>query len=371
MNRLLRAALAALALAGMCVSAAPACAGEDLAFDPRITSIARMLGGVAPDYALHARLAQDRGWQAHRDWLAPRWAKLRAGRLEAMEAWRDEALADAHPRCRTLFYPFSGPDFLNAYLLFPQCEAYVFVGLEAPGTLPELDRMAPGEFAQTLRDMRSALDDLLVHNFFMTNRMAEQLDTPRIRGVLPVVLAAMGTIRVHVVAIRPFDLAPAIHPKPAATPVRGVEVTFFHPEVGKTQTLYYLSADASDAGLRAHPQLTAFLAALAPATVLIKSASYLLHRPHFARMRDIALDIGEIIVQDDTGIPYRALRDGGWTVRLYGEYTGPIPLFASRHQPDLEVAYRVRESGHRLPFAFGYKGTRDGSNAMVARFAGR
>jgi len=371
MSGLLRAGLIAFALAAAPPLAAHAHAGDDLAFDPRITSIARMLAGAAPDYALHARLARDRGWQAHRDWLAPRWDKLRAGRLQAIEAWRDEALADAGLRCRTLFYPFSGPDFLNAYLLFPRCDAYVFIGLEPAGSLPELDRMTPGALAQTLLDMRTALSDLLAHNFFMTTRMAEQLDTPRIRGVLPVVLASMGVIRVHVVSIRPFDLAPAIRTAAPALPVPGIAVTFFHPDVGKLQTLYYLSADASDAGLRARPQLGDFLATLEPATVLIKSASYLLHRPNFARMRGTVLDIADLVVQDDTGIPYRALRERGWAVRLYGKYTGPISLFASRRQPDLEVAYRAREAGQRLPFAFGYKGVREGSNAMVARLAGR
>jgi len=368
-HRLLGAGLTALALAVACPFAAPARAGDHLAFDPRVTSIARMLGGVSPDYGLHSRLAADREWRAHRDWLAPRWQRLRAGRLQAMEAWRDDALGREHPRCRTLFYPFSGPDFLNAYLLFPLCDAYVFAGLEPPGALPELDRMAPGQFAQTLQDLRAALGDFLALNYFMTNRMAEQLDTPQLRGVLPVVLASMGVIRVHVMSIRPFEIAPAVRTAAPAAPLRAIAVDFFHPDVGKRQTLYYLSADASDAGLRANPALARFFASLAPATVLIKSASYLLHRPEFGRMRDIALDVGELIVQDDTGIPYQALRDRGWSVRLYGEYTGPIPLFASRHQTDLEVAYRARDVRQRLPFPFGYKGPREGSNAMVARLA--
>jgi hypothetical protein len=361
MKRLLRAALAALALAGACALAAPARAGDDLAFDPRITSIARMLAGIAPDYALHARLAADQGWQAHRDWLAPRWERLRASRLQAIEAWRDDALADERSRCRTLFYPFSGPDFLNAYLLFPSCDTYVFLGLEPPGTPPELDRMTPGEVAQTLHDLRAALGDLLVHNFFMTERMAEQLDTARIHGVVPVVLASMGLIRVHVVSIRPFELAA----------VPGIAVTFFHPDIGKLQTLYYLSADASDAGLRAHPALAHYVDGLAPAAVLIKSASYLLHRPAFTRMRDTVLRVADVLVQDDTGIPYRTLRERGWAVQLYGNYSGPIPLFASRRQPDLEVAYRTRVAAHPLRFAFGYQGSRDGSIAMVARIAAR
>lgn len=367
MKRLARAALAlAAALAAAGPAAPPANAGDDLAFDPRITSLARMLGGVAPDYALHAPLAADRAWQAHRAWLAPRWERLRSGRLQAIESWRDTALAADQSRCGTLFYPFSGPDFLNAYLLFPRCDAYVFVGLEPPGALPELDRMPSAEAAQTLADLRVALGDLLALNYFMTNNMAAQLDTPRLRGVLPVLLASMGAIRVRVVAVGPHELGRA-----GAAPLRGVAIAFYHPDVGTPQTLYYLAADVSDAGLRAHPELAAYFASLAPATVLVKSASYLLHRPGFSRMREAVLEVADLLVQDDTGVPYRTLRERGWQVQLYGEYTGPIPLFASRRQPDLETAYRSRDPGRALPFAFGYKGTRDGSNAMVARYSGR
>jgi len=299
--------------------------------------------------------------------LAPQWRKLRAGRLAAMEAWRDRALAEDLQRCRTLFYPFSGPDFLNAYLLFPRCDTYVFVGLEPPGALPELDRMSDAEVARTLQDMRAALKDLLAHNFYMTKHMAEQLDTPRVNGVLPLLAASMGLIRVRIMALERFAL-PAKDRRPA---VHGVRVVFHHPDIGRKQTLVYLSADASNAGFTRAPELAAFLGTLKPAMVLVKAGSYLLHREYFSRLRETTLDVAEVVVQDDTGIPYRVLTGRGWTVRLYGDYTGPIPLFAGDRQPDLAVAYRNRADGERLPFAFGYKGVRGESNAMVARAQNR
>jgi hypothetical protein len=338
---------------------------HDPPFDPRVTSIARLLAGVQPAYALHARVASLDAWRAHSRTLMPQWKKLRSGRLGAIESWRDEALAEDLPRCRTLLYPFSGPDFLNAYLLLPLCDAYVFIGLEPPGSLPDLDRMAEPEVARTLRAMRAALQDLLAHNFYMTKHMAKQLDTPHINGVLPPLVAAMGIIRIRIMAIEPFTLRAArAERRPLVT---GVKITFFHPDVGRPQALYYLAADASNAGFDQAPELAPFLAALKPAMVLVKAGSYLLHRPYFSRLRDSVLDIAELVVQDDSGIPYGLLRNRGWTVRLYGDYTGPIPLFASDRQPDLAIAYRNRPEGQPLPFAFGYKGVRGESNAMVAR----
>jgi hypothetical protein len=340
-------------------------AGEAPPYDPRLTSIAQLLAGVEPEYAMHARIAALDTWQAHRRALVPQWRKLQSGRLDAIEAWRDQALAGIVPRCRTLFYPFSGPDFLNAYLLFPLCDTYVFLGLEPPGTLPELDRMAAADVAASLRDMRAALRDLVAHNFFMTKHMAQQLGTPRINGVAPLLVASMGVIRIRITAVEPFTL-PATRAGGKAT-LKGVKVAFFHPDIGRPQVLIYLAADASNAGFEKAPELGAFLSALKPARILVKSGSYLLHRPYFSRLRDSVLDIAELVVQDDTGIPYRLLRERGWTVQLYGNYTSPIALFAGDRQADLAMAYRNRTDGQPLPFAFGYKGTHGESNAMVAR----
>jgi hypothetical protein len=337
--------------------------------DVRITSIAQLLVGVAPEYALHARLAASEAWRAHARALAPQWKKLRAGRLGAIEAWRDRTLGADLARCRTLFYPFSGPDFLNAYLLFPLCDTYVFLGLEPPGTLPLLDRMSDADVALTLREMRAALGDLLAHNFYMTKHMAEQLDTPHVNGVVPPLAGSMGLIRIRIVAVEPISL-PAARAGRKST-IHGVRIRFFHPDVGKVQTLYYLSADASDAGFARAPELGLFLAEMKPAMVLVKAGSYLLHRAYFSRLRETVLDVADVVVQDDTGIPYGLLRSRGWSVRLYGDYTGPIPLFAADRQPDLAVAYHDRTHDERLPFAFGYKGVRGESNAMVARTQNR
>ncbi len=364
-RRALRCVVALLVL----VVCGTARAAEAPPYDPRVTSIAQLLAGVVPDYALHARVAALDAWRAHRQALAPQWTKLRSGRLGAIESWRDEALERDLPKCRTLFYPFSGPDFLNAYLLFPLCDAYVFVGLEPPGSIPELDRMSDPDVGRTLREMRAALQDLLAHNFFMTKHMAQQLDTTQIKGVVPPLLASMGAIRIRIMGVERFVLPAA---RPGRNPVvNGARVSFFHPDLGRPQVLIYLAADVSNAGFDQTPELAAYFAALKPAMVLVKSGSYLLHRPYFSRLRDTVLDVAALVVQDDTGIPYRVLQERGWTVRLYGDYTAPIPLFAGDRQADLAVAYQNRTDTLRLPFAFGYKGTRGESNAMVARIENR
>ena len=57
-----------------------------------------------------------------------------------------------------------------------------------------------------------------------------------------------------------------------------------------------------------------------PPARLIKSASYLLHDAQFSKTRAMVLDSADVLVQDDTGIPYRFINQSPWQVKLYGKY---------------------------------------------------
>jgi hypothetical protein len=370
-----QAAALLLALAATCASA-QAPANAVTAPDPRITSTARLLAGVISTYEPHAHVASLDAWQAHRATLAPQWERLRRERLSAIETWRDEVLGADVDRCRTLLYPFSGPDFLNAYLLFPRCDTYVFFGLERPGEVPPFETMSQGDATALLKDLRTALGDILVRNYFITQHMSEQLHTPRMKGMLPLMLASMGLLDVRIASVEPFDLGRTAGPLPntgtrASRRARGVKVTFVQPLVGKPQTLYYLALDATDAALRANPEFLPFLAQHNPSITFLKSASYLLHGNEFAGTRRTLLGASALVVQDDTGIPYRSLRERGFEVRLFGRYARPIRDFNYGYQKDLAAAYRQVGNVSVLPFPFGYHWQEGRSGLMVARSTGR
>jgi len=340
--------------------------------DPRITSTARLLAGVASGYEAHAHVAALDAWKKHQETLAPQWERLQRERLSVIEEWRDDVLGAELDRCRTLLYPFSGPDFLNAYLLFPRCDTYVFFGLERPGEVPPLEAMSREDAQALLKDVRVALGDVLVRNYFITSHMAEQVHTPRLKGMLPLMLASMGLLDVRITAVEPFDLGRTAGPLPntgarASRQARGVKITFLQPLVGKPQTLYYLSLDTTDVALRANPEFLPFLARHNPSMTFLKSASYLLHGNEFAGTRKVLLEVSELVVQDDTGIPYRSLRERGFEVRLFGRYARPIKDFNYGYQKDLDAAYRQVANVAVLPFPFGYHWQQGRSGLMVAR----
>lgn len=351
---------------------APASAGETAAPDARITSTARLLAGAGSDYAPHAHVAALDAWQKHRKSLAPRWDRLRRERFSVIETWRNDVLRAEVDRCRTLLYPFSGPDLLNAYLMFPRCDTYVLFGLEPPGEVPPLETMSPADTAALLEEIRTAFRDILARNYFITKHMSEHLRTPRLTGVTPLMLASIGLLDLRVAAIEPFDLAqlPGPHPSanvPAERRAKGMRVTFFRPPAGKPQTLYYLSLNVSNGALRANPEFLPFLTQFAPSMTFIKSASYLLQEKGFTRMRQTLLDVSEVLVQDDTGIPYGLLLDRRFEIRLFGQYAPPIRDFPYAYQEDLAAAYKQAGNVSALPFSFGYHWKQGRSGLMVAR----
>jgi hypothetical protein len=368
------AAALALALAPFTAAAQPTAAP-----DPALTSTARILAGLPSEYAPHARFQSLDAWKVHQTTIGKSWSDLRTQRLNSIAQWRDTELGATARRGKNLVYPFSGPDFLNAYLFFPGYDTYVMFGLEVAGEPPQLAEMGERDAAEYLRGMRVAVEDLVERNYFITQHMSKQLHTPQLKGVLPIIMASMALLDLKIASVEPVQIAP---PQPSETAaasaerrvkqMHAIKITFVQAASARTQTLYYVSLDATDKALERTPEFLSFLARFRPSTTLIKSASYMLHGPYFIKTRAILMGVTDVLVQDDTGIPYRVLTESGWQVRLYGDYEKPVRDFGNfGYQRDLESAYRSGKTAGRLPFPFGYHWSNGKSTLMIASLSGR
>jgi len=343
----------------------------------RVNSTARLIAGLAPTHPDHRALAEWPEWKAHSAKLQASWALLRKQQIAPMTAWRNGAVPRACPVGSTLLYPFSGPDFFNAYWLFPNCETYVLFGLEPIGTPPAIEKMNEVQLTRLLTDVREAMANLLARNYFITSKMDKQMQAEELNGVVPIIMISMALAGIEVVQISPLTLARPRHAAPeptaesAARPrrkLRGVTIVFQRPDSPVPQRLNYFSVDASNVGVARYPQFRDYLRGLAPTTTLIKSASYLLHVSEFKKLRGLLLDVSGFLVQDDTGVPYAMLAKRGWQLSVYGRYEVPIPPFERHYQPDLAEAYFVA-APQPLPFRFGYRRSfgDDRSNVIVAQ----
>jgi hypothetical protein len=339
-----------------------ATANEPAEFNRRATATAQLLAGITPNPPEPAfnRLTDLDTWKEHQKWMTSQWAHVR-GRLGIMESWRDHEVKIAGAQKKTLLYPFSGPDFLNAYTLFPDHARYVFFSLERPSSMPDMESVTTVQFAKLLTDVRSAFRDIFERNYFITSYMTKQLTTPWIRGTVPVMATMMALMNRRIVRIEPIDLFPELT-RAFDTPdgkrprllLRGVRIDFANPATQGTQQLYYYSLDATDKALEYYPEFLNWVGQFKNSTALLKSASYLLHDGQFAKTRAMLLETSDIVVQDDTGIPYRFLNHSPWTVKLYGKYHKPIRPMEYAYQKDLDEAFKAKTGTADLPFPFGY-----------------
>lgn len=349
---------------------------EGLGGQWRINSIARLMSGLPPMLPAHVEYAESESWQQHSASMKAGWDRMRNGQIAAMTAWRDTAVSPTCPSGKTLLYPFSGPDFFNAWWMFPDCETFVMFGLEHIGQVPDFDSLPDRQRERLLADVRAATTDFFKRNYFITENMAKQLRTAQLRGVIPVVMISMAVSGLDVLRIVPMQIPAVARAENEAAPrgrpmrnLRGVSVEFRVPGTPTVRRLNYFSVDATDRGLAHHPEFLRYLRSLGQTTTFVKSASYLLHGREFKSMRETLLDVSGVLVQDDSGIPYSALVERGWQVSLHGKYNVPIPPFQRAFQAQLDQAYKSQGAAP-LPFVFGYQfhDARDQrSNVMVGR----
>jgi hypothetical protein len=294
---------------------------------------ARFLAGLEPsaDSPLMS-LTKDPAWQRHARFFDNAFSQLDQRQLSKIRAWSDVNLAAPRP---TMFYMFSGPDFLYANAFYSKATTYVLSALEPPGSVPDLGRLTGSSVAAALHNVERSLSSVLNFSFFITEQMKTDLHGNQISGTLPllyVFLARSGKTIRDVSSVM-LDSNGGIHPPgedagPNAT--QGIRIMFTGDDAVE-KTLYYFSTDLSNSGVSKSGFLK-FCATLAPGNSLLKSASYLLHSNGFSTVRTFILANSATIIQDDSGIPLGNYSAKKWRFFPFGHYAGPIAKFPSKYQ---------------------------------------
>ncbi len=299
-------------------------------------------------------------WKDYEGWFDGRWRTIQAQRLNAMRAWSGSALgplddASSH----TVYYPFSGPDFLYVNTFFPNAKYLVMCGLEPVGTMPDLAAVQKqGDLGPYLENIKNSLFTILAASFFKTKDMKNDFHD----GLLPVIAVFLARENYAIDSLRYVSLGHdgTLHPHPADG-ATGVQIDY-----GDGRTLVYLQANLADDGLHDNPGFVHLMERLSPGVTYLKAASYLLYDDYFSTIRDAILDNSAGVLEDDSGIPFHDFKPSTWAVTPYGNYTGPIALFKDKYQPDLEEFYK-NKAHSALPFGSGYKFNASISSLLVAR----
>ena len=325
---------------------------------------ARFLAGMPPsaDSPL-TPLTNDPSWQRHAKYFDNAFAQLDQRQLSRIRAWAGINLAAPRP---TMFYMFSGPDFLYADAFYSKATTYVLSALEPAGSVPDLERLSRGGVGAALHSVERSLGSVLSFSFFITKQMKTDLHAGQLSGTLPILyvfLARSGkTIReVSPIALDDKGAAYFDNENPGPNATRGVRIIFAGDD-GAEKTLYYFSTDLSNSGVRVSGFLK-FCAALAPGNSLIKSASYLLHSGNFTIVRDFLLANSATVIQDDSGIPLAYYSAKRWRLFPFGRYAGPIAEFAGRYQEEYAELFRRSQP---MDFGIGYRWRSHESNLLLS-----
>lgn len=299
------------------------------------------------------------------------WQKL-AVRLHKMDAWRQNELADANTGHPVVFYPFSGPDFLNAFTFFPSASRLVMVGLEPAGSVPDFNQLAKDTLTGYFKSIRHSLTSIMKFSFFRTLSMEKDLKSVELDGTLPVMLIFMVRTGNTIVNVKPVSLAHdgtvmvKDFDKNHHNPYRGVRVQYLTNQDTMVRELTYFSADIGDAGLSRDSTVLQFVKSYPFSVTYLKSASYLMHKSYFAKIRSTILTKTQRILQDDSGIPYRYLANDRWKCQAYGTYDKPIKLFSNWYQADYRALFEDTVHVKPLTFGIGYDWRPNESNLLYA-----
>ena len=341
-----------------------------------LNDTARILAGLrAPLESELADRIDAAALESHRQTLGQSFARLRETQLEPVARFGRAELGAPGASPERVYYPFSGPDALYLLTLFPDAQSSVLTGLEPIGDVPDFTGLRPQEIEAGLAEVRRSLYAILSFSFFRTNDLTVDLRRSRFSGVTPILFVFLAEAGYAVFDVRFIRLAPSgqlcradarLAAKPPQGTIAGVEIDYFLPEDAGFRRLQYFAADLGDGGLSRTPQYLDYIADFDPQATYLKSASYLMYKPYFSRVRKLILDHSELVLQDDSGIPHVWFRPALWQATLYGRYGSPIALFNNWQQPGLREAY-ARGEPKPLDFGIGYRHRRNDSNLQLYR----
>ena len=338
-----------------------------------LEALGRYIAGLDQiDSTSYTKLQKEASWKSYKASTDSSWNRLFNDRLGKMQTWQSSNLATKINDSLSVFYPFSGPDFIHAYYLYPSAKDFILVALEPIMDAVKLDTLSSTTRNSFLDSLSHSLRDSFRKSFFETNNMRE--DIKRVKGVLPLLYFFVERTGHELIGQQFFyvDSAGSATPTTIAklykhrTP--GVKLELRDRQTNKIKQLYYFNINMLNDELKRRPGFEKFIKRKKPFNTFVKSASYLMHRDSFTEIKRLITGNSESLFQDDTGIPYSEFKSNlGWNLQFYGDYKKPIKLFEMRYQPDLDSAYKATTTKEPIPFTLGYHYGSKVHNYMLVR----
>jgi hypothetical protein len=198
---------------------------------PTLDETAHFLAGM-PVTGVLEPLTHDPAWQEHAQAMNEAWTRKERQQVWPIRQWMQANAPQYHRSNDTVFYMFSGPDFLYASIFFPLSSNYVLAGLEPIGNVPDLTHVPPEMLHADLISLRNSMNSILRFQYFITKEMRVDLGRGNIGGTLPILYVFLRRLGYTINDVTRVT-----------SPAEGVKITFSGGE--QPQTLYYFKTDLS------------------------------------------------------------------------------------------------------------------------------
>jgi len=332
--------------------------------DEFATDFSSLIAGYAPD-GLKGQLSDDESWNGISRDIENEWTKVSEQKAAPIRSWLPKTPLNELDSM-TLFYPFAGADFLYSNCFFPKAKRIVMVGLEPLGSIKWNAEYNSG-FRDYMKRVSSSLYTSNRVGYFMTIEMGRDLHRNDLNGVLPLILfyARRQSFLVSSIEYIKID---ETGKRVDAEYEEATGVVIKLTDINRTvlKEIEYHRTNLENSSFNPESGYHKYFSGIENKCVFLKAASYLMHNNSFNNIREVILANTNLLLQDDSGMPFRFFPDSSWTVDLYGKYTHPIGLFAGRVQRDLREAFEQRGSGE-LPFKIGYNVAHNEPHLILAR----
>lgn len=343
-----------------------------------LNELACIISGIAIEKPLfYPEVFQKKSFLEFSQNFSRKWIDYDTTRRSLLQNFSRTEIAAHVGQSGTLFYPFSGPDFLYANAFFPAAEKYILMGLEPVGSLPVFLKDAPADSnSNYFTGLKTSLHAILNFSFFRTAAMKTDLRNQEVNGTIHLLILFIKRSGHEICSINPgyidttgmwipLDNFDVLSKKTSNN--KGVEIIFSDAK-GIKKTLYYFSLHLEDGALKQNRNMKNYFSSLGNVTTYLKGASYLMHESYFSEIRNFIFQKSSVIVQDDSGIAFRYFgkSDYTWDFTFYGNYVKPISLFSYAYQRDLDSLWKIRGSKN-IGFGIGYNFKDKNSNLMIAK----
>ena len=313
-------------------------------------------------------------WLEHKKTFTKFWDSAETVRLKPIANWAKAEVNVLADSVKSLFYPFSGPDFIHANIFFPNAEKIVMLGLEPVGKVPDIQDISDKRLDVFLKAVRQSLDSIFIWGYFMTNDMRKDFARSlELKGLTPVLMLTMSKSGFEIDTVRKVTIDPkgnivgslkgrTDNDSPWDTYISGVEISYTKKNDTTIRKLYYFSHDVSEENLKKTPSFAKFLNNQKFDATYLKAASYLCGHMHTIRNKALK---SKYVFQDVSGILLTYFPEKSWQRKFWGGYTRPIGAFRWAKQPDLKAIYDKDTTIQDIPFKIGYSSRIGKGNLML------